>query len=59
MMTLNDIYCNGKGCLLKDQCKKYVNSKAIYINKHGDTNQYRWMDNCDPETRDGYISTED
>lgn len=58
-MANRDItYCNGKGCMLKNQCKRYQDGQCIIANHNGDTNQYWWMDNCNEENRDGYISTE-
>jgi len=57
-MTINRTYCNGRGCLLKDMCRLYVDGLAVYTNRQGDTDQHRWMDNCDPETRELFISTD-
>lgn len=58
-MANKDItYCNGKGCVLRNQCRRYQDGQRIMANRHGDSNQHRWMDNCDPETREGFISTE-
>lgn len=48
-------YCNGKGCVLRIHCKRYQDGQRIIVNHNGDTNQYLWMDNCDPETREGYL----
>jgi hypothetical protein len=56
-MANTDIaYCNGKGCILRSQCRRYLNGQRIIVNQNGDANQYRWMDNCDPETREGYFA---
>ena len=55
-MDSTDItYCNGKGCILRSQCRRFQDGQRIIANYNGDTNQHRWMDNCDPETRDGYL----
>ena len=55
-MANTDItYCNGKGCILRSQCRRFQDGQRIIANYNGDTNQHRWMDNCDPETRDGYL----
>ena len=59
-MANTDItYCNGKGCILRSQCHRYQDGQRIIANNDGDTNQHRWMDNCDPETRELFISTEE
>ena len=49
-------YCNGKGCMLKETCRRYTEGQRIGLNKDGDTFQYHFMDNCDPETRELYIN---
>jgi len=49
-------YCNGKGCALKDQCRRYQEGQRIIANVNGDTHQYWWMDNCNEENREGYIN---
>jgi hypothetical protein len=54
-MNLDMTYCNGKGCLLKDTCRRYVDGQHIILNKDDGTFQYYFMDNCDPETRELYI----
>ena len=55
-MANTDItYCNGKGCILRSQCRRFQDGQRIIANYNGDTNQHRWMDNCDPETREGYL----
>lgn len=53
-MNLDMTYCNGKGCLLKDTCRRYVDGQHIILNKDDDTFQYHFMNNCDPETRELY-----
>jgi len=55
MANTNITYCNGKSCLLKNQCKRYQDGQRIADNREGDTNQYWWMDNCNPETREMYM----
>lgn len=47
-------YCNGKGCLLRHACRRYLEGQRIMLNREGDTNQYWWVDCCDPETRELY-----
>ena len=55
-MANTDItYCNGKGCFLQSQCRRFQDGQRIIVNHNGDTNQHWWMDNCDPETREGYL----
>jgi hypothetical protein len=51
-------YCNGKGCILRSQCRRFQDGQRIIANQNGDTNQHRWMDNCDPDDRELFISTE-
>ena len=58
-MDGNITYCNGKGCVLRNQCRRYLDGQRIIANHNGDTNQYWWMDNCNVENRDGYIQTKD
>lgn len=58
MVNRDITYCNGKGCMLRNHCQRYQDGQRIIANHNGDTNQYYWMDNCNEENRDGYISTE-
>ncbi len=59
-MANTDItYCNGKGCVLRIHCKRYQDGLRISANRNGDTNQYWWMDNCNDESRDGYMPTKE
>lgn len=56
-MANTDItYCNGKNCILRSQCRRYQDGRRIIANHNGDTNQHWWMDNCAPETREGYLA---
>ena len=55
-MDGNITYCNGKGCVLRNQCKRYQDGQRIIANINGDTDQYAWMDNCNPENREMYIN---
>ena len=51
------IYCNGVGCnILRDHCRRYVEGERIKKNANGDTNQYWWIDHCDVETRESFIT---
>ena len=50
-------YCNGKGCGLRNHCRRYQEGQRVYNNRDDDAIQYLWMDNCDPENRDGFIKT--
>ena len=54
-MTQNtDItYCDGKGCGLREQCRRYVNGQQIKNSR--EEGQYYWMTNCDVETREGFL----
>ena len=51
-MNRDITYCNGKNCLLKDRCRRYTDGQIILNSR--EESQWYWMDNCDPETRDGY-----
>lgn len=58
-MANSDItYCNGVGCMLKNQCKRHQDGQRIKANVNGDTGQYWWMDNCDQKNLDGFLSTD-
>jgi len=53
-MANRDItYCNGKGCGLRERCRRYVDGQRIMTSQQ--EGQYYWMDNCDEEHRDGYV----
>jgi hypothetical protein len=49
-------YCNGKGCILRSQCRRFQDGQRIIANVERDTGQYIFMDNCDSETREGYLA---
>ena len=49
-------YCNGRGCALRGQCRRYVDGQRIIANESRDENQYWWMDNCNEETREGFMA---
>ena len=51
-MNRDITYCNGKNCLLKDRCRRYTDGQSILNSR--EESQWYWMDNCDPEARDGY-----
>ena len=57
-MNLDITYCHGKGCLLRDSCRRYTGGQHIIRNKDGDTFQYYFMDCCTPETRELYIDNQ-
>ena len=48
-------YCSGKGCALKTTCRRWTAGQRIIRNSEGDTDQHRFVDHCDTETRDMYI----
>lgn len=53
-MANTDItYCDGKGCALRDQCRRYEQGQRIKNSR--EEGQYYWMDHCDVETRDGFL----
>ncbi len=51
-----DIYCNGKLCALRTTCRRYSEGQRVILNMDGDTDQHRFMDNCNPETREYFVS---
>lgn len=52
-------YCNGKGCLLSKTCRRYTEGQRVIVNAERDTDQHRFIDHCDPETRELYIGGND
>lgn len=50
-------YCEGKGCALFATCRRYKEGQRVVQNAARDTDQHRFMDHCDPETRELYIGT--
>lgn len=48
-------YCFGKGCVLCTSCVRYKEGQRIILNVEGDTDQHRFMDCCEPESRELYI----
>lgn len=53
-MSNTDIaYCKGKGCALKESCMRYTVGNSIDPNTEG----FWWMENCNPEDREGYRPT--
>lgn len=49
-------YCQGKGCALQSQCKRYLVGQRIVNGHEGDINEYWWMDHCDIESREGFVA---
>lgn len=47
-------YCDGIGCLLRQQCRRYVEGQHVLAARH--EGQYYWQDHCDPETREMYLT---
>ncbi len=57
-MANRDItYCNGKGCGLRERCRRYVDGQRIMTSRQ--EGQYYWMDHCDEEHREGYVELTD
>ena len=48
-------YCNGKGCLLHNQCHRYLEGQRIMNSR--EEGQHYWMDHCDEENREAFIKT--
>lgn len=53
-MAKNELYlfCKGANCLLKDQCRRYIEGQRIDDRAPG----YHWMPNCDVENRIAFVS---
>ena len=49
------VYCNGKDCLLRDTCKRYVDGQYVIQNceKYDGS---AFIESCNPETRELLIS---
>lgn len=48
-------YCKGKGCLLAEMCQHYLDGQQI---ADSDNEQYHWMDHCDEESREAFVSVD-
>lgn len=48
-------YCNGNGCMLSQSCRRWTEGQRVIKNNSGDTDQHRFIDHCDVETRELYI----
>lgn len=53
-MNTDTTYCNGHGCCLRGQCKRYDDGQKIK-NGSDEGQDYWWMEHCEEETRDGYL----
>lgn len=56
-MDHNITYCNGIGCVLRNQCKRYQDGQRIKQNVERDTGQYVFMDSCNEEDREMYMKS--
>jgi len=52
MMNRDVTYCKGKGCLLAEMCKRYLEGQRIAAS---DDEQYYWFDHCDEESREAFV----
>lgn len=52
-MNRDIYYCKGKGCAIKETCRRFTEGNNIDPDAQG----YWWMGECDTETRDGYQPT--
>jgi len=43
-------YCNGNHCLLRSNCKRYLDGQNIYLQNN--SKKYVWIDKCDEKERD-------
>ena len=50
MATPHYTYCRGNRCLLRSNCKRYLEGRYFYSNAESD--KRTWIDNCDEEERD-------
>ena len=53
MANTDMTYCDGKGCVMSGQCRRYVDGQRI--KNSCEEGQYYWMDHCDVETREGFL----
>ena len=58
MMNRDVTYCNGKGCSLTNKCKRYLEGQRIIANPNEDKNQYWWMDYCEEDSREAFVSVD-
>ena len=55
MMNRDVTYCKGKGCLLANKCKRYLEGQRIATS---DDERYYWIDHCDEESREAFVSAD-
>ena len=53
MANMDFTNCNGKGCVLRETCRRYVDGQTIRVSR--EEGQHYWLDNCNEETREAYI----
>lgn len=56
-MDQNITLCNGVGCALTDICMRYQEGQRVKLNRDGDTNQRTFFDQCDDDSRPGFMPT--
>ncbi len=56
-MNRDITYCNGKNCALKTGCRRFTDGQRI-LNSHEEA-QWYWMENCDPEMREGFVKNDE
>ena len=57
MMDQNITLCNGVGCALTGCCMRYQEGQRVKLNRDGDTNQRTFFDQCDEDSRPGFMPT--
>ena len=48
MATPHYTYCRGNRCLLRSNCKRYLEGRYFYV----ENDKRTWIDHCDEEERD-------
>lgn len=51
-MKTDFTYCEGKGCGLRNSCTRYLDG----LTAANDHQTHSWMEHCDKESRECYIS---
>jgi hypothetical protein len=46
------VYCRGRHCLLRSNCKRYLNGQRMPDSMLESSDQHCWIDKCDEESRD-------
>jgi len=52
MATPHYTYCRGNRCLLRSNCKRYLDGQRMPDSLLGKSDHHGWIDHCDEETRE-------